>query len=626
MLKLFALFSLLYIQNSYSQNYEVEDIVVSGSLIAQKKSEAPASISIITEEELNKRPIDDLSDVLKFSTGVRLSSSNDRGISLRGLDSSYTLILIDGKRVSSKYLSVRHNDDSDLSWVNPSDIKRIEVVRGPMATLYGADAIGGVINIITKKPSDDKWRNQIQLAYTQSEEKLEGDKRQINLSTGGVINDKVTAKISARRSERPMPEFDSDDERQYAGLDKTILSTEINYELSKKHSLKFFGDYSKSKQESLARQGSVSIIDTIRTNIGIQHNGSFENSSSQARIWQEGYDYTSGGNPADLKVTYADGNYKFLAFKNHFFVTGFEFQGYDLDFSSYDMDTSSYIDETTSTQQFAIFIEDAIDLNDKTALTLGVRNTSHSEYDNYFTPRAYLNFHQNKNLTYKMGVGTGFKAPSLLQLTPDFALPSCQGSCTVVGNEELEPEKNVSYEVGAMYKKDKISSELVFFYTEIEDMINTTFVTINSTNYRLYQNVDKAMSRGLEFSLGYKLLSNINLRFNYTYTDSFDLETGDRIQGTAKDVANFLVDYMISDEHKTYLAFNYTGETPNEVDSTNINTDPYTLVDFGYSYFLKEYDARLTLGVENITNYTLDNTYGYGVRGRRYIGKLDYIF
>lgn len=128
-----------------------DTMVVTASATEQNLKDAPASISVITREDLQRKPVQNLKDVLRDVPGVQLTSEGDnrKGVSIRGLDSSYTLILIDGKRVNSRNAVFRHND-FDLNWVPVDAIERIEVVRGPMSSLYGSDALGGVVNIITK--------------------------------------------------------------------------------------------------------------------------------------------------------------------------------------------------------------------------------------------------------------------------------------------------------------------------------------------------------------------------------------------------------------------------------------------------------------------------------------------
>jgi outer membrane receptor for ferrienterochelin and colicins len=113
-----------------------DTMVVTASATEQNLKDAPASISVITQEDLQRKPVQNLKDVLRDVPGVQLTSEGDnrKGVSIRGLDSSYTLILIDGKRVNSRNAVFRHND-FDLNWVPVDAIERIEVVRGPMSSL-----------------------------------------------------------------------------------------------------------------------------------------------------------------------------------------------------------------------------------------------------------------------------------------------------------------------------------------------------------------------------------------------------------------------------------------------------------------------------------------------------------
>ncbi len=129
-----------------------ETLVVTASATEQSVKDAPASISVITQQDLQRKPVQNLKDVLRDVPGVQLTNEGDnrKGVSIRGLSSSYTLILVDGKRVNSRNAVFRHND-FDLNWIPVDAIERIEVVRGPMSSLYGSDALGGVVNIITKK-------------------------------------------------------------------------------------------------------------------------------------------------------------------------------------------------------------------------------------------------------------------------------------------------------------------------------------------------------------------------------------------------------------------------------------------------------------------------------------------
>ena len=133
-----------------------ETLVVTASATEQSVKDAPASISVITQQDLQRKPVQNLKDVLRDVPGVQLTNEGDnrKGVSIRGLSSSYTLILVDGKRVNSRNAVFRHND-FDLNWIPVDAIERIEVVRGPASVLYGRSSPGGIVALNSRKRSFD---------------------------------------------------------------------------------------------------------------------------------------------------------------------------------------------------------------------------------------------------------------------------------------------------------------------------------------------------------------------------------------------------------------------------------------------------------------------------------------
>jgi len=138
---------------------DIEQIVVTTSSSEKLLSEAPASVSVINQADLNRRVVMDLSDAIRGQTGINLSAVGfgRKGIEIRGMDSDQTLVLIDGQRVGGSTDLIAHSN-FELSSIPVNDIERIEIVRGPISALYGSDALGGVINVITKKVTKE-WRS-----------------------------------------------------------------------------------------------------------------------------------------------------------------------------------------------------------------------------------------------------------------------------------------------------------------------------------------------------------------------------------------------------------------------------------------------------------------------------------
>lgn len=175
-----------------AEDRSVQEIVVTASGFEQKITDAPASISVISQEEIMTRPHVNLLDMLKYQEGVDIGTSRDKtgqgSVSMRGLTGEYTLYLIDGKRQNNHGDIYPNNFGGNAFGHMPpaESIERIEVIRGPASTLYGADALGGVINIITKKVAD-RWVGSATLSGTMQENDQFGDDRQGEFSLTGPL-------------------------------------------------------------------------------------------------------------------------------------------------------------------------------------------------------------------------------------------------------------------------------------------------------------------------------------------------------------------------------------------------------------------------------------------------------
>ncbi|GAL04046.1 colicin I receptor precursor [Photobacterium aphoticum] len=131
----------------------LDRMVVTATLTEHSELTAPASVSVITAEDIAKMPVKDLSEAIRSSTGVNIEGSTAYGrnsIRIRGLDGKHTLLLINGRRINSQDALIRGND-FDLATIPLTAISRIEVVRGPVSSLYGSEAMGGVVNVILKR-------------------------------------------------------------------------------------------------------------------------------------------------------------------------------------------------------------------------------------------------------------------------------------------------------------------------------------------------------------------------------------------------------------------------------------------------------------------------------------------
>ncbi|MCT7542015.1 TonB-dependent receptor domain-containing protein [Aliarcobacter cryaerophilus] len=269
-------------------------VVTSASGYEQKITDAPASISVISQEDLQKKPYANLLDAVKDIEGVDIGESTDKSgqgtVSIRGMGADYTLVLIDGKKQNNNG-DIYPNDFGGLQFANIppiSMIERIEVVRGPMSTLYGADAMGGVINIITKKISKE-WTGSISHSRTFQTDSAWGDKDTTDIAImGPLVKDKLGLSIrgSFYDNQKSNPEWAK---ASYNGIDvsksnssfgangKTMdnqnwtFGTGLTFTPNENHTIK--ADFDVAKQKYDNSQGSVGTLDSRESLLFYSGNG-----------------------------------------------------------------------------------------------------------------------------------------------------------------------------------------------------------------------------------------------------------------------------------------------------------------------------------------------------------------
>jgi len=630
-----------------------ETLVVTASASEQNLKDAPASISVITQQDLQRKPVQNLKDVLKEVPGVQLTNEGDnrQGVSLRGLSSSYTLILIDGKRVNSRNAVFRHND-FDLNWIPVDAIERIEVVRGPMSSLYGSDALGGVVNIITKKIGQ-RWTGSITADTTVQEHRDRGDTRNGQFYTSGPLIDgvlglKAFVSVGQRDKDEQQPSQTaaSGESPRIEGFTSRDGNVEFAWTPSENHD--FTAGYGYDRQDRDSDSLNKNRLD--RQNYSLSHNGRWGVGNSELKFYGEKIDNKNPGNTGAItsESNALDGKYVLpLGEINQLITLGGEWRHDKL---TDPVNLKGDGGNTTSTSQYALFVEDEWRIFEPLALTTGVRMDNHETYGKHWSPRAYLVYNATDTVTVKGGWATAFKAPSLLQLSPDWTSNSCRGSCRIVGSPELKPETSESVELGLYYSGEEgwaqgVQSSITLFQNDVEDMINISRTASiseapNYTNFvgfernssgRLvpvfrYYNVNKARIRGVETELKVPFNDAWKLTLNYTYNDGRDLSNGGNkpLQNQPFHTANGILDWQATQDWSFYVSANYTGEKR----STTQGTTPggYVIWNLGGGWQASK-NVKLRAGVLNLADKDLSrDDYSYNEDGRRYFMAVDYRF
>lgn len=628
-------------------NTQEETMVVSASATEQNLKDAPASISVITQQDLQRKPVQNLKEVLKEVPGVQLTNEGDnrQGVSIRGLSSSYTLILVDGKRVNSRNTVFRHND-FDLNWIPVDAIERIEVVRGPMSSLYGSDALGGVVNIITRKVGKS-WHGTFTADTTVQEHRDRGDTWNGQFFTSGpLIDDVLGVKVSgnlAKREKDAQQQSSTGETPRIEGFTNRNANVEFNWTPNQDHDFDFA--YGRDRQDRDSDSLAKDRLD--RETWAIGHHGRWDLGNSELRFYGEKIDNNDPGSTSTItsESNTLDGKYVLpIGAINQLLTFGGEYRHDSL---TDPVNLTGGTSSKTSANQYALFLEDEWRIIDPLAFTAGLRMDDHETYGDHWSPRAYLVYNATDTLTIKGGWSTAFKAPSLLQLSPDWTTGSCRGACEIVGSADLKPETSESYEIGLYYAGeegwlDGVTASVTTFQNDIDDMINidrtpnrnlaptySNFVGFNRDGEPVfrYYNVNKARIRGVETELKVPFNDQWKLTLNYTYNDGRDLSAGDNkpLSSLPFHTANGTLDWTPLDDWSFYVSGNYTGEQRSTQAASTANGG-YVIWNAGAAWQATK-NVKLRTGVLNLGDKDLSREdYSYNEDGRRYFVAMDYRF
>lgn len=582
---------------------KLNQIVVSATGFEQNITDAPASISVVPGEELEKGVYRDLTDALKGVQGVAVTGpAAERDIFIRGLPGSYTLILVDGKRQSTRDARTNGNSGFEQSFLPPANaIERIEVIRGPMSSLYGSDAMGGVINVITKKVAD-KWSGSISVDTTLEQHSKFGNSLQGSYYlTGPLVPNLVGVQVWGRGLKRQEDQITSGTPEQR----DVDITGRVTITPNEDHDIMLEMGKTKLRRDSTVGNTASSGTDAYnlndRTHWSISHTGRWGPTTSDFSFMQETAERTNfNWNAAratydenlrspHIRNSILDGKFTtpFELYGNHTLVTGGQFIESVL--TDQNPGNRTGLDEEFSVKQWALFAEDEWWLTSDFALTGGLRMDHHEIYGAHWSPRGYAVWHATEQLTFKGGISTGFRAPEIRTIAPGYAYTTGGAGCSygptgtcgvILGAPGLQPEKSTSYEASVLWDNQSgLRLGATYFYTDFKDKIANELVTDPATglparweqdpNYRLWRsfNIDDAVMQGVELTADWEVTDTITLRGNYTYTDS-EQKTGTYaglpLARTPEHMASLRGDWETPvDGLKAWAAGNYHGEETN---------------------------------------------------------------
>lgn len=686
---IFFTFGFLYSQElltqdsqNYSDSKDMQNVRLQKSIVTATAGQvkdimdAPASVSVVDREDLQRRPYRSLGEALEFLSGVNVSYNNTASpsISMRGLSSIYTLVLIDGMRQNTMNTQLIVVDVYNGFMPPTSAIERIEVIRGPMSTLYGSDALGGVVNVITK-PVPKQWGGNITLRSIITESSTQGSTLQPQIYLAGPLSDKVGLALRAQTIHHGAPGEVKNN------LGQVITHSRGAYTPAFKYFLQNYGarlSYTPNSQNlvyadidyafldydnPLTAAGSRGIgtakdfIGIKNINANIAHNGDYSfggwKNSLQYLRWENTGVLLSVNGPSrvvEANDIIASSRLNLTMWDSNILNLGAEYRLEHFKDSSLNK-LNQYRNVV------ALYAEDEWQIFEPLIFTLGARYNFSEQFGSFLAPRAYLVYNITDSWNIKGGIATGYRAASISESSDSVRFDGANWAS--IGNSQLKPESSISYELGTMFDNDYIDLSLTGFYTDFRNAIGSISgtraqvspicpdSTISGVCYMLL-NITKARSYGLESSFGVKPIYGVGFDANYTFIRNTQIDGNDfYLQPIHKISAKLSYTY---DNLYVYLQGLYSSHfslTSLYRSNAAIREffggqyyKPYTLLNLGASYVFalsEKNKLRLDGGIYNLLNVnfydvrsiggTNINLYGPSVQdGRRYYINVSFDF
>lgn len=622
-------------------NNQLNAVVVTGSRIERPLKDVPVVTRIISARDIERINPANLTQLLQYELpGLQFgynSMSQTEEISYQGMGGEYVLFLLDGERVSGE--GADHN--IDFSRFNVNDIERIEVVRGAASTLYDSNALGGVINIITKNANRPVMAN-VSARYAGSNGQnyaLQAGTRQSRLSTltsvGYRQRDSYVIEEDKGKKMTTVKPDGTQETEQYAGIPTTIHGYEI-WDVSQKIGYSFTDHLKADVKASYYHNRQAH-------RLGEKFHRVFEDYALNSRLnWIINKDHqlnfvyqfdrynknqdTIKGNSANIyanRMHVGRLNYSGHIGK-HQLSAGIEYTHEYL--HHYFMPDSG----SASRYQAAAFLQEEWQLSDELTIVAGLRADREKLYHFHLTPKLTLMYRPWRQFTFRANYAEGYRSPSLKELYQEYDMGGL-GMFTLWGNPKLRPEKSRQYSLSAEYNYNGLNTSVSLYHNRFKDKISYARLD-NGTRDMQYVNAEKARTTGVEIVARYRVTKGFDVTGSYAYVDDYEKTNGLNTSTVRPHSMTFGACYR-----KTWLNIDWTaalnGQWTSRLRTNTLNRDG--------SYYYVTYDprtmcnlhisARFLRGInagfmiENLLNYkdkSSDRTVQVPQKGQNYVATL----
>ncbi len=533
---------------------KLSEVILTATKRVKKITSVPYPVNIISKNEIKNLGVIRLNEILNEQTGIFSISdeSGFEGIQIQGISSEYVMILIDGFPLIG-----RKSGNLNLKRFTLNNVERIEILKGPSSSLYGSEAIGGVINIITQKINNksinadtsfqiDSYSDKnININFRNGKKKIKYEFNGNRYSSNGYdINPNISGKTV-----NPFKNYTISNNIYYNFNDNLSLRLNNRFawqdqDLEKKINDTNFNGSTIEKDLNI----NLRVEQKWKDKIDIIYDFYFTKFESEESIDNQTSINQITDNFFNQDLFRPELRMNYLLSKNLIFSSGAGI--------NYDKLERTFFDRDVSFNSKYVYSQIDLNIKNKIKILLGGRFDNHSEYRDQFSPKFGFKLNISEFISVKGSIGYGFKSPDFRQLYFNFTNSTIGYS--VLGNKvaeseigklknegqiiniffsekniynELKPESSIGYNLGVEFKKTKWDLDFNIFRNDISDLIDTRVIARkkNGQNVFSYFNFENIVTQGFELNYKYKLTKSLTLNLGYQYLLSFDKEKKESI-------------------------------------------------------------------------------------------------
>jgi len=600
--------------------FDMQAIVVTASRREMMLKNTPQLTEVISGKVLEHTGAVTVQDALEMNLpGIEFSQdAHGSNLQMQGLDNKYVLILLDGER-----LSQADRNNIDFNRLNVSQIERIEVTKGAASSLYGSNAIGGVINIITKMPKHPVEANGSYRISKYGEENLNGSVG-INSGSWSAI---LTADSKKSNGYDLTPETPSSYTQEK--FEDYSVTPKVRFTPSNNLVIDFKGNYYQYERFDASstpqHPKNYSFAYGSNAQYFLSPNQSFRLSWHSDQYEQ--YTVYERLNREALSAIHRYDEAKLISntqlSSNHNLTLGSEYLREKLV-------SGRILSGKKHTTNWNVFLQDELKPLKKLTTVVGMQFNHHSSFGLHISPRVSM-LYQSLPFNIRLGYSNGFRAPTLKELYMDW---DHNGMFDIKGSPDLKPETSNYYSASVEMITTRLNASFSLYHNNLKNMITTVSSTADGESLETYKNVSDARLQGIDLLLKYDFGNGFALNGGYSFVDSEDLSTGFEVSGIIKHTARIRAEYQnrFSNgfDYALSLQAKYSDGKCYEEENENgeIEKDTYkpywnwrlTAMQTFYNNF------SLTLGVDNIFDYTDTQDLSTLTPGRRFFTIVNFSF